>query len=93
MKGNCHTAAFLRVIANSNVGRVESLLQVLEEYLHNCKRFVREQSFIRPIAKRIEKTAIYAAQQWIVVSGRTLFCRYLLMFVHGLDEELPNLEV
>ena len=49
-------------IVDSNVGRVEVLLQVLEEYLHNSKKFVREQSFIQPNAKRNEKTAIYAAQ-------------------------------
>jgi hypothetical protein len=68
LKGNCHRAALLRAIADSNVGRVEGLLQVLEKYLHNWKSFVREQSFIRVNAKRNEKTVFYTAQQWIVVS-------------------------
>jgi hypothetical protein len=68
VKGNCHRAALLRAIADRNVGRVEGLLQVLEEFLYSCKMFVREQSFIRPNAKRNDKTTIYTTQQWTIVT-------------------------
>lgn len=83
VKENYHTTAYQGFFGQESEKRLADLAQVLEDYLYNWKRFVREQIFIWPTGKENEKTTIFKVQQMIVVSGETGCLRWRSLYIYS----------